>query len=152
MYCDFKNPCFSGSRFHTAGSMFCRWKTVRACRCTPYTGCIVNEPRPGLSGWFVQDDVSAVGEGGLGEHAEDEVTHTRFSSHSSRNCWNFWDISSWALPTALRIFPMTAERRRHTCTRARTHTGTCTRNSQCNYSQSAAYCRHVAAPTDTLHL
>lgn len=32
---------------------------------------------------------------------------TRFSSHSSLNCWNFWDIRSWALPTALLIFPRT---------------------------------------------
>lgn len=58
----------------------------------------------------MQDDVSVEGWGrwGRGRRAEDEVTHTRFSSHSSRNCWNFWDISSWALPTALRIFPRTA--------------------------------------------
>lgn len=87
-------------------------------------------------GLACQDDlcrmmsVLGVGVGGLEEHAEDEVTHTRFSSHSSRNCWNFWDISSWALPTALRIFPMTAERHRRTCMHTRTH------NSQCNYSQS----------------
>lgn len=72
-----------------------------------------------------------MGEGGRWwQQAEDEVTHTRFSSHSSRNCWNFWDISSWALPTALRIFPKTAGG--HT----RPHTRTRTRSSQCNYSQS----------------
>lgn len=68
------------------------------------------------------------GGGGGGRRAEDEVTHTRFSSHSSRNCWNFWDISSWALPTALRIFPRTAgegEKKTHTgahaCVRTRRH-------------------------------
>lgn len=76
----------------------------------------------------MQDDVSVGGWGG--GRAEDEVTHTRFSSHSSRNCWNFWDISSWALPTALRIFPRTAgedrKKKPHTrgstcvCVRART--------------------------------
>lgn len=36
--------------------------------------------------------------------------HTKFCSHSPRNCWNFWDIRSWALPTALRTFPSTEER------------------------------------------
>lgn len=102
----------------------CEWLQ----RCDVYSRCIVNEFWPGLSEWFVQDDVS-VGEG-WGEHAEDEVTHTRFSSHSSRNCWNFWDISSWALPTALRILPRTAERHRRTCMHTHTHTPT-----QCNYSQ-----------------
>lgn len=35
---------------------------------------------------------------------------TKFWSHSPRNCWNFWDIRSWALPTALRTFPSTEER------------------------------------------
>lgn len=64
------------------------------------------------TGTACQDDLcrmmSVCRDGGWGRHAEDEVTHTRFSSHSSRNCWNFWDISSWALPTALRIFPRTA--------------------------------------------
>lgn len=38
---------------------------------------------------------------------------TKFCSHSPRNCWNFWDIRSWALPTALRTFPSTAERKKH---------------------------------------
>lgn len=70
------------------------------------------------------------------------MTHTRFSSHSSRNCWNFWDISSWALPTALRIFPRTAEGKHtgaHVSAHASTHAGR-------NYSHSAAYCRRVAVP------
>jgi len=35
------------------------------------------------------------------------LIHTKFSSQSSRNCWNFCDISNWALPTALRILPRT---------------------------------------------
>lgn len=35
------------------------------------------------------------------------TTLTRFCSQRPRNCWNFWDISSWALPTALRTFPKT---------------------------------------------
>lgn len=35
------------------------------------------------------------------------ITLTRFCSQRPRNCWNFWDISSWALPTALRTFPKT---------------------------------------------
>lgn len=35
---------------------------------------------------------------------------TKFSSHSSLNCWNFWDIRSWALPTALLIFSRTTYR------------------------------------------
>lgn len=36
--------------------------------------------------------------------------HTRFCSHSPLNCWNFWDIRSWALPIALRTFPSTTVR------------------------------------------
>lgn len=35
---------------------------------------------------------------------------TKFCSHSPRNCWNFCDIRSWALPTALRTFPSTEDR------------------------------------------
>ena len=35
------------------------------------------------------------------------VTLTKFCSQRPRNCWNFCDISSWALPTALRTFPKT---------------------------------------------
>lgn len=35
--------------------------------------------------------------------------HTKFCSHSPRNCWNFWAIRSWAHPTALRTFPSTLE-------------------------------------------
>lgn len=37
----------------------------------------------------------------------DWSTLTRFSSHSSRNCRNFCDIRSWALPIALLTFPRT---------------------------------------------
>jgi len=39
---------------------------------------------------------------------------TRFCSHRPLNCWNFWDMRSWALPTALRTFPKTTERERET--------------------------------------
>lgn len=92
-----------------------------------------------------QDDLcrmmSVCRDGGWGRHAEDEVTHTRFSSHSSRNCWNFWDISSWALPTALRIFPRTAGKKHtgaHASARTSTHAGY-------DYSHTAAYRRRVAA-------
>ena len=35
---------------------------------------------------------------------------TKFCSHSPRNCWNFWEMRSWAHPTALRTFPSTEER------------------------------------------
>ena len=38
---------------------------------------------------------------------ERSITLTKFCSQRPRNCWNFWDISSWALPTALRTFPKT---------------------------------------------
>ena len=41
-------------------------------------------------------------------------TLTRFSSHSSLNCWNFWDMRSWALPIALLIFPRTTRTDRQT--------------------------------------
>ncbi len=37
---------------------------------------------------------------------------TRFCSHRPLNCWNFWDMRSWAQPTALRTFPRTTERER----------------------------------------
>ncbi len=37
---------------------------------------------------------------------------TRFCSHRPLNCWNFWDMRSWAQPTALRTFPKTTERER----------------------------------------
>lgn len=89
------------------------------------------------------------GGGGGGGHAEDEVTHTRFSSHSSRNCWNFWDIRSWALPTALRIFPRTAGEGEKKNTQE--YMRACAR-ARCNYSHAAAYCSRVAALTGTLRL
>lgn len=46
----------------------------------------------------------------VAESTAEMLKHTKFCSHSPRNCWNFWDIRSWALPTALRTFPSTAER------------------------------------------
>lgn len=48
---------------------------------------------------------------------QNDYIHTKFCSHSPRNCWNFWDIRSWALPTALRTFPSTEDR-----TKINTHT------------------------------
>lgn len=42
-----------------------------------------------------------------GSPAVEEESLTKFCSQRPRNCWNFWDIRSWALPTALRTFPKT---------------------------------------------
>lgn len=38
---------------------------------------------------------------------------TKFSLQSPLNCSNFCDMSSWALPTALRIVPNTTETKRN---------------------------------------
>ena len=129
--------CLSGCSFHKTGSIFCMWKTVRVCRCTVYTRCIVNERWPGLSGWFVQDDVSVGGrrerwveEGGgsmqrMRWHIPDSphtapgtagTSGTSAAGHSPLHCGSSPGLQK--------------DTDAHACTHTHTH------NSQCNYSQS----------------
>lgn len=110
------------------------WKTVRVCRCTLYTRCIVNERWPCLSGWFVQDDVS-VGRRGWGWGSMQRMRwHIPDSPHTAPGTAGTSGTSAAGhSPLHCGSSPGLQKRHRRTCMHTHTHT---THNSQCNYSQN----------------